>query len=119
MLQKYYVYAAIVIAIVGMLTYQHVRIGNLEATVAELTTDKVVLETNNFKLKSVIDEQNEAIEKVAAQYTEKLDQYNELRSRPAEVRYKTVYKEVPSIGVNSDECNDIKKLIDDIRSSGY
>lgn len=114
-----YMYIAVVLAIVSAFGYQHIKILKLEKAVAGLTTEKVSLEMNNLRLKSVIDEQNDAIEQVAAQYADKVDAYNRLANKPAEIRYKTVYKEVPALIKNSNECEDIKKLLDEIRKAGY
>lgn len=103
------------IVIVGM----YIDNTKLEAKVAGLQSDLVVSQTNEYTLSKSIDEQNKAIEELAVDKAKVDEAYRTLINKPEEVRFETVYVKVPSIGVKSDECKDIKKLIDDIRNAGY
>lgn len=103
------------IVIVGMYIYNT----KLENTVANLQAKLVASETNEFKLNKEIEVQNEAITKLAIDKASLDKEYNDLLNKPEEVRFEKVYVKVPSIGVKSDECKDIKNLIDDIRAAGY
>ena len=67
----------------------------------------VLLESNNTSLKASIEDQNKKIEIHKIDYEEKIKQYEAWRNQPAEVKYKYITKEV-----KSNECEDIKKSID-------
>lgn len=63
---------------------------------------------NNVTLRSSIKDQNEKIEANKNDYDSKIKQYEQWKNQPAEVKYKYITKEV-----KSNECEDIKKSIDD------
>ena len=67
----------------------------------------VLLETNNTTLKASIDDQNKKVEAHKLDYEQKLKQYENWKSQPVEVKYKYITKKV-----KSNECEDIKKSID-------
>jgi hypothetical protein len=98
---------------------QAIKIERLNVSLAEIETKLVVSETNTYQCKAQVKSQNDAITKLEMDYSKANAEYQKLLNQPPEVRFKTVYKEVPSIGVKSDECKDIKKLLDDIRNAGY
>lgn len=68
----------------------------------------VLLKSNNVSLKSSIEDQNKKIEADKNDYEEKIKQYERWKNQPTEVKYKYITKEV-----RSNECEDIKKSIDD------
>lgn len=103
----------------GIVVYLYIGNLRLEAKVSDLESDLVVCKTNNVTVKSALDRQNEKIANMEIDLEERNAKYQELLNQPPEIRYKTVYEKVPSIEVKSDECKEIKKLIDDIRSAGY
>jgi len=63
---------------------------------------------NNVTLRSSIKDQNEKIEANKNDYDSKIKQYEQWKNQPAEVKYKYITKEV-----KSNECEDIKRSIDD------
>lgn len=68
----------------------------------------------NASFKSSIENQNEkvlALNKLSALQAE---QYKNLINKPEKVRFKTKY-----IEVKSNECEDIKNIIGDIRANGF
>ena len=67
----------------------------------------VLLESNNISLKASIDEQNKKVESNRLDYEQKLKQYENWKNQPIEVKYKYITKKV-----KSNECEDIKKSID-------
>lgn len=67
----------------------------------------VLLESNNISLKASIEEQNKKLEIHKIDYEEKIKQYEAWKNQPIEVKYKYITKEV-----KSNECEDIKKSID-------
>lgn len=111
----YGVVVAMGITIVGM----WIDNTRLEGKVNSLNVDLVVSKTNELTLGSVIKKQNDAISEFEVDKAKREQEYTELLSQPEKVRFEKVYVKVPSIEVKSDECKDIKKLIDDIRNAGY
>ena len=103
----------------GVIVYLYICNLRLEAKVSGLETDLVVCKTNNVTVKAALDTQNEKIASMEIDIEERNTKYQELLNQPPEIRYEVIYKKVPSIEVKSNECKEIKKLIDDIRSAGY
>lgn len=91
----------------------------LETKVAELETSLVICNTNKVAVENALASQNDKVEAMRADSEAALRKYQELAEKPPEIRYEVVYKKVPTIGGKSDECEEIKKLVDDIRSAGY
>ena len=71
---------------------------------------------NNVTAKATIKSQNDAIENQKVELSEKLQELQEWKNQPPETRYKEVikYKEV-----KSNECEDIKNIINSIRSTSF
>lgn len=114
MFSKYIIVAlcAVVIGLGGYSKYLCAKIDSLE-------TELVISKGNEVSLNKAIMTQNLAISKYELDLKSKTDEYMTLLNQPPEVRYETVYKKIPSIKVKSNECDDIKKLLDDIRTAGY
>ena len=91
----------------------------LETKVSQLETSLVVCNTNKLVVENALSSQNEKVEAMRVDNEAALKKYQELAEKPPEIRYEVVYKKVPTIGVKSDECEEIKKLVDDIRNAGY
>lgn len=91
----------------------------LESKVNELESALVVCNTNKYQLESAVKSQNDKIEQYRVDIEAKKEEYEKLLGQEPEIRYKTVYKSVPNIEVKSDECEDIKKLLDSIRDAGF
>ena len=91
----------------------------LETRVAELETSLVVCNTNKVVVENALASQNDRVEAMRVDSEIAFKKYQELVEKPPEIRYEVVYKKVPAIGVKSDECEEIKKLVDDIRNAGY
>jgi len=68
--------------------------------------------------KSALAHQNEAIELQGVDIKTKEDALQELKTKPPDVRYKVIYKEIPTIETKSNECDDIKEMLDSIKASG-
>lgn len=84
---------------------------NRESLIKELNDKNskiVLLESNNISLKASIEVQNKKIEANKNDYDSKIKQYEKWKNQPAEIKYKYITKEV-----KSNECEDIKKSIDD------
>ena len=67
----------------------------------------ILLETNNTTLKASLNDQSKKVEENRLNYEQKLKQYENWKNQPVEVKYKYITKEV-----KSNECEDIKKSID-------
>lgn len=68
----------------------------------------------NIKFKSSAELQNLAIKSLNDFATVQAGKYAELLKQPEKVRFKTKY-----IEVKSNECADIKNIINDIRANGF
>jgi predicted PurR-regulated permease PerM len=73
----------------------------------EANKEIVLLKSNNISLKASLNEQNKKIESNRLDYEQKLKQYEDWTKQPVEVKYQYITKEV-----KSNECEDIKKSID-------
>lgn len=118
MLNIKYLYILIGVLVILILG-QTVKIERLKSDITELEAKIVVADTNTYQCKSSLKDQNDHIAKLSLDYELANAEYHKLLNQPPEVRFKTIYKEIPSIGVKSDECQDIKNLLDDIRNAGY
>ena len=118
-MSEYKVYAVIGVVVSSILLWQYVTIERLEAELTSTRADLAVKESSIVGLKAKIEKQNDEVDRLAIDLQNRTDAYTKLLDQPEKVRYRVVYETVESIGVKSDECEDIKKLIDDIRSAGY
>lgn len=109
----------VIIALVLALSITWVKLAGKITEVNMLKADIIVLKTEKNQWLAVNAEQNAKIEASRFDLAKKEGEYLELVNKPAEVRYKTVYKTIPNIEVKSDECKDIKELLDNIRVNGY
>lgn len=106
-------------AIAGIAFMLAIRLVQLSSQIDDLQAKLVVSQTNEYTMTKTVQSQNEQINKVKVDLENKTAEYVRLLNQPPEIRYEVVYKKVPTIEVKSDECADIKKLIDDIRAAGY
>jgi len=87
------------------------EIENYKTTLAHLEASVSVC---TYSLKK----QNEAIELQSINIKSKEEKLRELKAQPPDVRYKVIYKEIPKIDIKSNECDDIKEMLDNIKESG-
>ena len=73
----------------------------------EANKEIVLLKSNNTSLKASLEDQNNKVESNRLDYEKKIKQYEGWKNQPTEVKYKYITKEV-----KSNECEDIKKSID-------
>lgn len=88
---------------------QSSQIEKLTAKNNKLTLKLSVEKANNVTLSSEILSQNKEIEANKTDYESNLKAYEEWQSKPAEIRYKTIVKEI-----KSDDCADIKTALDEL-----
>ena len=98
----------IIIAISGI--YIKVQSAEIQILQNDLTQKEIDLsneKANNTTLRATIKDQNEKVEANRNDYNSKIKQYEQWKNQPQEVKYKYITKEV-----RSNECEDIKKSID-------
>lgn len=123
---RLYIYAAIAVVVVGLFAYQQFTIQSQKTVIAKLGVEIQEKQSMVFKLdfeksqcKAMIDSQNRAIEGIQVDYNKKADELMVLKNKPEKERFKIIYENTPTIGAKSNECEDIKKILDDIRNVGY
>ena len=99
----------LVIGLGFMLKLQSNKIEELSQTIQSLSAELVVANANKATLEAAIKSQNAVIELNRNDYEAKVAEYEEWQAKPAEVKYKTIVKEI-----KSDECVDIKNALDEL-----
>ena len=99
----------LVIGLGFMLKLQSNKIEELGQTIQSLSAELVVANANKATLEAAIKAQNAVIELNRNDYEAKVAKYEEWQAKPAEVKYKTIVKEV-----KSDDCIDIKNALDEL-----
>ena len=99
----------LVIGLGFMLKLQSNKIEELDQTIQSLSAELVVANANKATLEAAIKAQNAVIELNRNDYEAKVAKYEEWQAKPAEVKYKTIVKEV-----KSDDCIDIKNALDEL-----
>ena len=99
----------LVIGLVFMLKLQSNKIEELSQTIQSLSAELVVANANKATLEAAIKSQNAVIELNRNDYETKVAEYEEWQAKPAEIKYKTIVKEI-----KSDECVDIKNALDEL-----
>ena len=92
-----------------MLKLQSNKIEELGQTIQSLSAELVVANANKATLEAAIKSQNAVIELNRNDYEAKVTEYEEWQAKPAEIKYKTIVKEI-----KSDECVDIKNALDEL-----
>ena len=102
----------LVAAILGLIVTLHVykgKVENLSKDIQVLNVELVLTNTAKEALKNEIEVQNKAVEAHKNEYEIKLAEYQKWKDKPAEIKYKTIVKEI-----KSDECVDIKNALDEL-----
>ena len=99
----------LVIGLGFMLKLQSSKIEKLGQTIQSLRAELVVANANKATLEAAIKSQNAVIELNRNDYEAKVAEYEEWQAKPAEIKYKTIVKEI-----KSDECVDIKNALDEL-----
>lgn len=114
--------SVIVFLFFGVKEYQINTLKN-ELVIRDLEVEKykttvAYLEASVSVCKSTLTHQNEAIELQSVDVKTKEDALQKLKTKPPDVRYKVIYKDVPKIELKSNECDDIKEILDSIKAGG-
>ena len=99
----------LVIGLGFMLKLQSNKIEELSQTIQSLSAELVVANANKATLEAAIKSQNAVIELNRNDYEAKVAEYEEWQAKPAEIKYKTIVKEI-----KSDDCIDIKNALDEL-----
>ena len=88
----------------------------VQAEYSEQSKELAVEKANNTALRANIENQNKAVEEIKVDLENNLKDFEEWKNKPIETKYKEVikYKEV-----KSNECKDIKNIINSIRSTSF
>ena len=88
----------------------------VQAEYSKQTKELAVEKANNTALRASIENQNKAVEEIKVDLENNLKDFEEWKNKPIETKYKEVikYKEV-----KSNECEDIKNIINSIRSTSF
>ncbi len=117
---KYLLLGVIVIAVFligGAYTYFiKSELEKVQASYLDQGKELAIEKANSITAKATIESQNNAIESQKVEYSEKLQELEDWKNKPSEVKYKEVikYKEV-----KSNECEDIKNIINSMRSTSF
>ena len=122
---KEYMLIGLSVIILLMFAAKEYQINDLEneLVVRDLDIEKYKttiahIEASVSVCKSALAHQNEAIELQGVDIKTKEAALQELKTKPPDVRYKVIYKEIPTIETKSNECDDIKEMLDSIKASG-
>lgn len=99
--------STLLVSILITLYFVNAKNESLLNVLNEANKEIVLLKSNNISLKDSLNEQNKKIESNRLDYEQKLEQYENWKKQPVEVKYQYITKEV-----KSNECEDIKKSID-------
>lgn len=86
----------------------------------EISTKEVFiakLESSNAQSKLLMTKQNESIEAMTVDRDEALFKLEKWRALPPKIKYEVIYKDREVI--KSNECDDIKSVIDDVRTVDF
>lgn len=118
---KDYVLSAIIIILTGVLTYKYIMLNNLEDQITKLekkNSDLMIsmgnCKSNNARLKNSILKQNQKVKDYELDVSKAQKEIDRLNSLPPKVKYKTLEKII--YREDSNECKDIKNMLDSIRT---
>ena len=105
-------YLSIVIGICAIIAvWFYAKSSRLEAELVVANASKSQTEANYNAVHKELELVKKVIEKNKADYDTNMSNYEEAM--------KNIKKEVKYIEVKTDDCKDIKNILDDIRSNGY
>lgn len=88
----------------------------VQAEFSEQGKELAIEKANNTVIKATIESQNKAIDSQKVELAEKLQELEDWKNQPPEIKYKEVikYREV-----KSNECEDIKAVINSMRGTSF
>lgn len=110
----------LIIAFIGMYLYADAlkkEVSDLNTSLNTATSLLAVEKANNVTLKAALDFQNIEIEKNKIDLDEKKKELDEWKNKPPNIKYKTIEKIIKQ--GDSNECENIKNMLDDIRNTSF
>lgn len=92
------------------------QVENLNSKLSKTESLLALEKANNINLSASIQAQNNKIELIKNDYDSKNKEFEQWKQKPAEIKYKEIIKKIE---VKSNECKDIKIIIDDIRNTSF
>lgn len=121
-MQGYIVAAVAIMVAFGSLLWhienQKEAIASLEKTILEQNADAAVSELERSECRAAVKVQNETLMSMRVEYDKRKKEFEARKQLPAAVHYEVIYKENPTMEIESNECKYIKNLLDSIRNSG-
>lgn len=105
------VYIALLVVWSILLVNYYVKSVELESELAVLAASKSQLKANNDGLIDSLNKASDIAQKNKVDYETKMKEY--------EAKVKETKSTIKYVEVKSNECEDIKRILDDIRNSGY
>lgn len=114
-----FIIAFLVALLLSVGIYSRILLSQNKTLTTDLITKNSLLEvekTKNINLNASIKNQNEKIENNQIDLDTKLKELEEWKNKPAEIKYKEIikFKEI-----KSNECTDIKNIINSIRTTSF
>jgi hypothetical protein len=98
------------------LSYHFFTVNSLSSEIIELQETNKNLNINYKNSQIELKEQSEKLLSLSADYKQKIKELSDWKNKEPKVRYEKIY----SIReVKSDDCEDIKNTIDDVRTIDY
>lgn len=125
MIGKFEVYKTAIAASVAVFTilgvyfyvqYLKMDIADLKSQLKDSEIAVANYKLENTRYKDAVALQNRKVEQMRKRENDAISKLREWKSKPAEVRYKTIYK---TREVKSNECADIKNVISSVRYIDY
>lgn len=110
----------LIIAFIGMYLYADAlkkEVSDLNTSLNTATSLLAVEKANNVTLKAALSSQNIEIEKNKIDLDEKKKELEEWKNKPPNIKYKTIEKIIKQ--GDSNECENIKNMLDDIRNTSF
>lgn len=110
----------LIIAFIGMYLYADAlkkEVSDLNTSLNTATSLLTVEKANNVTLKAALSSQNIEIEKNKIDLDEKKKELEEWKNKPPDIKYKTIEKIIKQ--GDSNECENIKNMLDDIRNTSF
>lgn len=101
----------VLLGIIGLILYLFL----LDRYVSNLKLKIAVLEKDKIELNFVLDNQNKALESIRIDRDNKLKELEHIKSLPPEIKYQTIYKEIPKILEKSDKCEDVIDVLNSLK----
>ena len=101
----------VLLGIIGLILYLFL----LDRYVSNLKLKIAVLEKDKIELNFALDNQNKALESIRIDRDNRLKELEHIKSLPPEIKYQTIYKEIPKILEKSDKCEDVIDVLNSLK----